>query len=144
MTDTVDSRHVARSRAERSCRACRFGAGFPQGPQGLVRCVHPGEPTCGQFLRGPVTCEGFLERETGGRPKTTRVSVGAVCGDCHYADLHALEAACECTYPLYPMADRALRRRHCQTPACRSFIARDGCDLVLHAPEPVPAAAAAR
>ena len=144
-----DDRPLAQPRIERSCRACRFGASLPQGPRGLLRCVHPGEPTCGQFLRGPVACNGFQERKPGGRPRVvpgnahdTANATYAVCGDCHYADLHALEAACECTCPPYPMADPALRLRHCQTPACRSFIGRADFDLVLHVPEPVPATAA--
>jgi hypothetical protein len=137
---------LARPRIERSCRACRFGAGLPQGPKGLMRCVHPGEPTCGQFLRGPVACDGFQERESGSRSARVRTAASvigaAVCGDCRYADLHALEAACQCTYPLYPMADPALHLRHSRASACPSFIARTGVDLVLHAPEHVPATAA--
>ena len=48
---------------ERSCADCRFGAGLPQGPARLMRCVNPGHPTVGQFLRGPVACEGFQARD---------------------------------------------------------------------------------
>ena len=48
--------------AEKSCADCRFGAGFPQGPQRLMRCVNPGHPTVGQFLKDPVACEGFQAR----------------------------------------------------------------------------------
>jgi len=46
-----------------TCAECRFGAGLPQGPQRLMRCVHPAELTAGQFLRGPLACEGFEVRE---------------------------------------------------------------------------------
>jgi len=45
-----------------SCADCRFGAGYPQGAQRLMRCVNPGHPTAGQFLRGPAACEGFQAR----------------------------------------------------------------------------------
>lgn len=51
--------------AGKFCAECRFGAGFPQGPQGpqrLMRCVNPGYFTVGQFLRGPMACEGFQSR----------------------------------------------------------------------------------
>jgi hypothetical protein len=46
----------------KTCTECRFGAGHPQGPQGLMRCVNPGYFTVGQFLRGPAACEGFQAR----------------------------------------------------------------------------------
>ena len=45
-----------------TCAECRFGAGYPQGPQGLMRCVNPGYFSTGQFLRGPEACEGFQAR----------------------------------------------------------------------------------
>jgi len=41
------------------CGHCRLGAGLPQRPERLMRCVHPSELTAGQLVRGPVTCEGF-------------------------------------------------------------------------------------
>jgi hypothetical protein len=46
----------------KTCAECRFGAGHPQGAQRLMRCVNPGYFTIGQFLRGPMACEGFQDR----------------------------------------------------------------------------------
>ena len=60
----IQDMHASISRpTEKWCADCRFGAGYPQGPRGLMRCVNPGHPTIGQFLRGPVACEGFQERD---------------------------------------------------------------------------------
>jgi hypothetical protein len=59
MTITADIELHASVPTEKSCADCRFGAGLPQGPRRLMRCVNPGHPTAGQFLRGPMACEGF-------------------------------------------------------------------------------------
>jgi hypothetical protein len=59
MTITADIDLHASLPTEKSCADCRFGAGLPQGPRRLMRCVNPGHPTAGQFLRGPLACEGF-------------------------------------------------------------------------------------
>jgi hypothetical protein len=61
------------------CRECRFGAGQPVGPQQLMRCVHPGELTAGQFLRGPIGCEGFEARPAvAQRAERERVGIATV------------------------------------------------------------------
>ena len=62
MREIFDSYPVIQIATDRTCAECRFGAGRPQGPQRLMRCVNPGHPTAGQFLRGPLACEGFEER----------------------------------------------------------------------------------
>ena len=56
------------------CSECRFGAGLPVGPQRLMRCVHPGEPTAGQFLRGPLACEGFEARPVAAPPAAREIA----------------------------------------------------------------------
>jgi len=62
MTQTTDGYLVTQIPIDHLCSECRFGAGLPQGPQRLMRCVHPAELTAGQFVRGPAACEGFEER----------------------------------------------------------------------------------
>jgi hypothetical protein len=62
MTTTADKRRLATQPTENHCADCRFGAGLPQGAARLMRCVNPGYPTAGQFLRGPLACEGFQMR----------------------------------------------------------------------------------
>ncbi len=119
---------------ERSCEDCRFGAGLPQGPGRLMRCVHPGHPTCGQFLRGPVTCEGFEDRTGVLRRSIPAPPAGAICRDCTYAELHAVERACTCAHPAATPGQR-LRSTH--SPACLSFTARETCDLILQTAEPL-------
>jgi hypothetical protein len=59
ITQTTDGYTVTQILLRDLCSECRFGAGLPVGPQQLMRCVHPGEITAGQFLRGPIACEGF-------------------------------------------------------------------------------------
>jgi len=119
---------------ERSCEECRFAAGLPQGPGRLMRCVHPGHPTCGQFLRGPVACEGYEERSGAQRRSFPAPPAGAICRDCTYAELHAVERACTCAHPAATAGQR-LRSTH--APACLSFTARDVGDLILQAAEPL-------
>ena len=106
---------------EKWCADCRFGAGYPQGPRGLMRCVNPGHPTIGQFLRGPVACEGFQERDARiERPHTP-------------ADLFTVEPACACA--LVALGSHR-RVRALDAPACASFTARLRPDLTLHASRP--------
>jgi len=124
---------------ERSCVECRYAAGLPQGPGRLMRCVHPGHPTCGQFLRGPVICEGYEERRGALRRAVPAPPAGAICRDCNYAELHALERACSCAHPATTPGQR-LRSTHAQ--ACLSFTAREGDDLILQSAEPLVAAGA--
>ena len=60
---------------ENRCADCRFGAGLPQGPRRLMRCVDPGTLTAGQFLRGPQACESFQARETSARGAGARTAI---------------------------------------------------------------------
>jgi len=69
MSIPTDGYPVTQIPVEHLCCTCRFGAGLPQGPQRLMRCVNPGEPTAGQFLRGRVACEGFVQRTAVGQPQ---------------------------------------------------------------------------
>ena len=62
MTLTTDIESPAPFSTGKTCADCRFGAGLPQGPRRLMRCVNPGHPTAGQFLKGPAACEGFQAR----------------------------------------------------------------------------------
>jgi len=78
MREIFDSYPVIRIATEHTCEECRFAAGHPQGPQRLMRCVNPGHPTAGQFLHGPLTCEGFEERAIAGRP--TKGDIAPVVG----------------------------------------------------------------
>jgi len=127
---------------ERTCADCRFGTGYPQGPGGLMRCVHPGHPTCGQFLRGPVVCEGFEARPGGAvRHAVPTPPPNAICRDCSYAELHAVERACTCTHPAATPGQR-LRSSH--APACQSFTGRADFELILQAAEPMATVGAER
>lgn len=63
MSQIIDGYRVTQIPTRTTCAECRFGAGLPQGPRHLMRCVHPAELTAGQFLRGPLACEGFETRE---------------------------------------------------------------------------------
>ena len=134
MTTTQDieleTSHPTAHLTEKSCADCRFGAGFPQGPQGLMRCVNPGHPTVGQFLRGPVACEGFQARAAATRAAIFVAPAWARCGDCEHADLFAVEPACACSHPV--LGDRRPVRR-IDAPVCASFKARLQPDLSLHA-----------
>ena len=62
MERSVDGHPVTQIPVDHLCSECRFGAGLPVGSRRLMRCVHPGEITAGQFLRGPFACEGFEAR----------------------------------------------------------------------------------
>jgi len=131
MTAIEDLKSCYSRLIERSCADCRFGAGYPQGPQRLMRCVNPGYPTVGQFLRGPVACEGFQDREAVGEKTHTPPSLDwARCGDCEYADLFTVEPACACTHIALGNHRRV---RSLDAPACASFKARTNPDLTLHA-----------
>ena len=63
MSQILGGYRVTQISTQSTCAECRFGAGLPQGPRRLMRCVHPAELTAGQFLRGPLACEGFEVRE---------------------------------------------------------------------------------
>jgi hypothetical protein len=63
MSQILGGYRVTQIPTHTTCAECRFGAGLPQGPRHLMRCVHPAELTAGQFLRGPLACEGFETRE---------------------------------------------------------------------------------
>jgi len=102
-----------------TCADCRFGAGYPQGPQRRMRCVHPGDPTSGQFLRGPGACAGFEERAVA--PCFPAAPTGAICRGCLYGRLEPVERACSCTHPATTPRQR-LRSSH--APACQSYVAR--------------------
>ncbi len=62
MSQILGGYRVTQIPTHTTCAECRFGAGLPQGPRRLMRCVHPAELTAGQFLRGPLACEGFEAR----------------------------------------------------------------------------------
>jgi hypothetical protein len=135
--------HASISRpSEKWCADCRFGAGYPQGPRGLMRCVNLGHPTIGQFLRGPVACEGFQERDTRiERPHAPAAPTWVRCGDCGHADLFTVEPACACA--LVALGSHR-RVRALDAPACASFTARLRPDLTLHASRPHAFGAARR
>jgi hypothetical protein len=131
MTATKDIHLHATHPPERSCTDCRFGAGYPQGPQGLMRCVNPGHPTVGQFLRGPVACEGFQPRDEPARKALTPAAPAlAGCGDCEYADLFTVEPACACAHIALGGHQRV---RSLDSPVCALFRQRLYPDLTLHA-----------
>ena len=131
MTETKNIQLRASRPTEKSCADCRFGAGYPQGPQRLMRCVNPGHPTVGQFLRGPVACEGFQARDVSIRTDYTPASLDwARCGDCEYSDLFTVEPACACTHIALGGHQRV---RSLDAPVCASFKARTDPDLTLHA-----------
>ncbi len=131
MTTIGDIQASGSPPAHMSCADCRFGAGYPRGPQRLMRCVNPGHPTCGQFLRGPVACERF--EASGERPRQGHVPAApdwARCGDCEHADLFTVEPACACS----SIALGSHRRvRRLDAPACESFEPRRHTDLTLQA-----------
>ena len=131
MTAIHDSALNTSRPTEKSCADCRFGAGYPQGPQRLMRCVNPGHPTVGQFLRGPVVCEGYQPREVARhRSPAPAAPDWARCGDCAHADPFTLEPACACTHVALGSRQRV---RSLDAPICASFQARIGPDLTLHA-----------
>jgi len=79
MSQILGGYRVTQIPTHTTCAECRFGAGLPQGPQRLMRCVHPAELTAGQFLRGPLACEGFEAREIAARTAPRRrLAVSAV------------------------------------------------------------------
>jgi hypothetical protein len=84
-----------------------------------MRCIHPGDPTSGQFLRGPWACEGFEERTVA--PRFPVAPAGAICRGCLYGRLEPVERACACTHPATSPGQR-LRSSH--APACQSYVAR--------------------
>ena len=135
--------HASISRpSEKWCADCRFGAGYPQGPRGLMRCVNLGHPTIGQFLRGPVACEGFQERDARiERPHTPAAPPRVGCGDCRHADLFTVEPACACALVALGSHHRV---RALDAPVCASFTARLRPDLTLHASRPHAFGAARR
>ena len=113
---------------EKSCADCRFGAGFPQGPQGLMRCVNPGHPTVGQFLRGPVACEGFQARSAAAPKSAIFVAPAwARCGDCEHA---ATGDDGDLPLEIFHCAPPSLRS--IDAPVCASFEARLDPDLSYH------------
>ena len=130
MTAIQDIELNASHTTEKSCADCRFGAGFPQGPQRLMRCVNPGHPTVGQFLRGPVACEGFQARAAAASKSAIFVAPAwARCGHCEHADLFTVEPACVCSHPV--LGDRR-PVRSIDAPVCASLKARLRPDLSLH------------
>ncbi len=131
MIATPDTQANASRPIEKSCADCRFGAGFPQGPKRLMRCVDPDYPTVGQFLRGPVACTGFQACVVPAADAVTFTApVWAHCGDCEFADLFTFEPACACSHPVLG-EHRPVRRA--DAPVCASFSARRRPDLTLRA-----------
>ena len=76
-TQTTHGYPVTQIPLDQRCSDCRFGAGLPVGPRRLMRCVHPGELTAGQFLRGPFACEGFEARPAVAQRAGLEVSAAA-------------------------------------------------------------------
>ncbi len=72
ITQTTQGYSVTQIPVDQLCSECRFGAGLPVGSRRLMRCVHPGELTAGQFLRGPLACEGFEGRPVVEKPAQRR------------------------------------------------------------------------
>lgn len=68
ITRTTNGYRITQIPLHDLCSECRFGAGLPVGPQQLMRCVHPREIAAGQFLRGPIACEGFEARPPVAQP----------------------------------------------------------------------------
>ena len=140
MTTIQDIGVHASGKTKKSCADCRFGAGYPQGPQRLMRCVNPGHPTIGQFLRGPVACEGYQARYVRERPSYAATTPDwARCGDCEHADLFTVEPACACTHIVLGGHRRV---RSLEAPACATFAPRLHPDLTLHASRPRAASVA--
>jgi hypothetical protein len=130
MTAIQDIELNASQPAEKSCADCRFGAGFPQGPRRLMRCVNSGHPTVGQFLKDPVACEGFQARAAAASKSALFVAPAwARCGDCEHVDLFTVESACVCSHPV--LGDRR-PVRSIDAPVCASLKARLRPDLSLH------------
>jgi hypothetical protein len=77
MSQILGGYRVTQIPTHATCAECRFGAGLPQGPRRLMRCVHPAELTAGQFLRGPLACEGFAAREIAVQPEPRELAAVA-------------------------------------------------------------------
>jgi hypothetical protein len=52
-----------------TCAKCRFDVGLPQGLRRLMRCVHHGELTAGEFSRGPSFVRRWGARYVVGVPR---------------------------------------------------------------------------